>query len=290
MPCRAGEQDAETPPQRDVEDAVPYYDTIHRTEFLLMAIIIKNADEIEKMRQSGRLTGQVLELVGTMIKPGVTTAQLDKAASDFILSHGAKSSSKGYRGFPKSICVSVNEEVIHGIPGIKALKEGDIVSVDVSVCLNGFHGDAARTFPVGTISEEAQRLVDVTKQSFFEGIKFAYEECHLHQISAAIQNHVEQNGFSVVRDFCGHGIGHDLHESPEIPNYRPPSRGPKLIRGMTLAIEPMVNVGTHEIFVLKDQWTVVTRDKKLSAHYENTVLITDGEPELLTYYEGHTDS
>lgn len=250
-----------------------------------MAIIIKNPDEIEKMRQAGRLTGQTLALLEKMIKPGVTTAQLDKAAADFICSHGATASFKGYRGFPKSICVSVNEEVIHGIPSIKTLKEGDIVSVDVGAYLNGFHGDAARTFAVGKISSEAQKLIDVTKQSFFEGIKFAYEGCHLHQISAAIQDHVEQNGFSVVREYIGHGVGRELHESPEIPNYRLPNRGPRLSRGMTLAIEPMVNAGTHEIYVLKDQWTVVTRDKKMSAHYENTVLITAGEPELLTYYE-----
>lgn len=251
-----------------------------------MAIIIKNSEEIEKMRQAGKLTGQTLALLEKMIKPGVTTAQLDKAAADFILSKGAKSSSKGYRGFPKSICVSVNDEVIHGIPGIKVLKEGDIVSCDVSVCFDGFNGDAARTFAVGSISDEAQKLIDVTRQSFFEGIKFAREDCHLHQVSAAIQNHVEANGFNVVREYVGHGIGRDFHEDPQIPNYRLPNRGPLLSRGMTLAIEPMVNAGTHEIYVLKDQWTVVTRDKKLSAHYENTVLITAGEPELLTYYEG----
>lgn len=251
-----------------------------------MAIIIKNSEEIEKMRQAGKLTGQTLALIEKMIKPGVTTAQLDKAAADFIRSCGATASFKGYRGFPKSICVSVNDEVIHGIPGIKALKEGDIVSVDVGVYVNGFHGDAARTFAVGSISEEAQRLIDVTRQSFFEGIKFACEGCHLNQISAAVQNHVEQNGFSVVREYVGHGVGHELHEGPEIPNYKLPNRGSLLSRGMTLAIEPMVNAGTHEIYVLKDQWTVVTRDKKLSAHYENTVLITAGEPELLTYYEG----
>jgi len=248
-----------------------------------MAIFIKNSEEIQKMRVAGHITALALDAAEKMIRPGVTTRDIDRAVEDCIRANGAVPTFLGYNGFPASACVSVNEVVIHGIPGGRVLKEGDIVSVDVGAYINGFHGDAARTFPVGEISKEAQRLIDVTKQSFFEGIAFAKKECFLHQICGSIQTYVESNGFSVVRTYIGHGVGRELHEPPEIPNYRPPGRGPRLVSGMTLAIEPMVNQGTWEVDTSqKDGWTVTTGDKKLSAHYENTVLITDGEPEILT--------
>lgn len=247
-----------------------------------MSIKIKNSEQIQKMRIAGGIVAKTHELLKSYIKPGVSTKELDKIAEEYILSQGAVPSFKNYNGFPASICVSVNEEVIHGIPGIRKLRDGDIVGIDIGAYINGFHGDAARTHGVGNISPENQKLIDVTQQSFFEGIRFAKENCHLNEISSAIQEYVEKNGFSVVREYVGHGVGKDLHEGPEIPNYRRPSRGPRLCRGMTLAIEPMVNTGTYEIQVLNDNWTIVTKDKKCSAHYENTVLITDGEPELLT--------
>lgn len=247
-----------------------------------MAITIKNDKQIEYMRIAGRITGEVLNLLESKICEGITTKELDKIAEEFIRDRGAVPSFKGYGGFPASICASVNEEVIHGIPGKRKLKNGDIISVDVGAYINGYHGDAARTFVVGEASSEARRLIDVTKQSFFEGIKFAKQGCHLHEISAAVQQYAEANGFSVVRDYVGHGIGTDMHESPQIPNYKTGSRGPRLCKGMTLAIEPMINAGDFKIKVLSDGWTVITKDEKLSAHYENTVLITDGEPEILT--------
>lgn len=247
-----------------------------------MAITIKNEKQIEYMRIAGRITGEVLNLLETKIKEGITTKELDKIAEEYIRSQGAIPSFKGYGGFPATICASVNEELIHGIPGSKTLKNGDIISIDVGAYINGFHGDAARTFAVGEISAEAKKLIDVTKDSFFEGIKFAKAGNHLSEISGAIQDYVEANGFSIVRDYVGHGIGSEMHEAPQIPNYRTNVRGPRLCKGMALAIEPMVNVGDFKVKVLADKWTVITKDKKLSAHYENTVLITDGEPELLT--------
>ena len=247
-----------------------------------MAITIKNEKQIEYMKIAGRITGETLNLLETKIDVGISTKELDKIAEDYIRSKGAVPSFKGYGGFPASICASVNEEVIHGIPGKKILKNGDIISIDVGAYINGFHGDAARTFIVGDVSDEAKKLIEVTRQSFFEGIKFAKEGSHLHQISAAVQEYVESNGFSVVRDYVGHGIGSDMHEAPQIPNYKTNSRGPRLCKGMTLAIEPMVNAGDFKVKVLADKWTVVTKDKRLSAHYENTILITDGEPEILT--------
>jgi methionyl aminopeptidase len=193
------------------------------------------------------------------------------------------SSFKGYSGYPSSICVSINEEVVHGIPQKdRIIHDGDIVSIDIGACYKGFHGDAARTFPVGEVSTEAHKVIDVTRQSFYEGIKKAKAGNHLHEICAEIQHYVEDNGFSIVRDLVGHGIGKNLHEEPQIPNYKPIGRGPKLTEGMTLAIEPMVNVGSHEVRVLKDNWTVITLDKSLSAHYENTILITKNGCELLT--------
>ena len=248
-----------------------------------MAIFIKSNDEIQKMRVAGRITALALEAAEKMIRPGVTTQDIDRAVEECIRANGAIPTFLGYNGFPASACVSVNEVVIHGIPGGRVLQEGDIVSVDVGAYIDGFHGDAARTIPVGNISGEAQRLIEVTKQSFFAGIAYAKKECFLHQICGAVQAHVESNGFSVVRAYIGHGVGRDLHEAPEIPNYKPPGRGPRLGPGMTLAIEPMVNQGTWEVITDQtDGWTVTTKDKKLSAHYENTVLITDGEPEILT--------
>ena len=249
-------------------------------------IAIKNERELALMRQACKITAAARALAGEMVRPGITTKQIDKAVYDYIVSQGAKPSFLNYNGYPGSACVSVNETVIHGIPGGRVLKEGDIVSIDVGAYYKGFHGDCAATFACGTISADAQKLIDVTKQSFFEGIRFAKRGHRVSDISHAIQTYVESNGFSVVRSFVGHGVGAQLHEEPEVPNFGNPGRGPRLLPGMTLAIEPMVNVGTHEVRILKDGWTVVTTDGKLSAHYENTVLITDGEPEILTVTEG----
>lgn len=217
-----------------------------------------------------------------MVRPGVTTQEIDSAVEHFIRKQGAVPSFLHYNGYPASICISVNDEVIHGIPGKRVLAEGDIVSVDVGAYIGGFHGDCAATFPCGKISSEAQDLIDVTRQSFFEGIRFAREGQRLQDISAAIQAYVESHGYSIVREYVGHGVGAAMHEAPEIPNYGHPGRGPRLLRGMTLAIEPMVNAGSAAIRVLSDGWTVKTLDGKWAGHYENTVLITDGEPEILT--------
>ena len=249
-------------------------------------IAIKNDRQLEAMRKACKITAAARALAGEMVKPGVSTKQIDKAVYDFIVSQGAKPSFLGYNGFPGSICASVNSTVIHGIPGDYVLQEGDIVSVDVGAYYQGFHGDCAATFPCGTITAEAQRLIDVTKQSFYEGIRFATRGHRVSDISHAIQTYVESNGFSVVRTFVGHGVGAQLHEEPEVPNFGKAGHGPRLLPGMTLAVEPMVNAGTHEVRILKDKWTTVTADGKLSAHYENTVLITDGEPEILTVAEG----
>ncbi len=249
-------------------------------------ITIKSEHELESMRQACKITAAARALAGEMVRPGVSTKAIDQAVYDFIVHQGAKPSFLNYNGFPASACISVNNTVIHGIPGGYILKEGDIVSVDVGAFYKGFHGDCAATFACGAISTEAQRLIDVTKQSFFEGIRFAIKGKRVQDISHAIQTYVESNGFSIVRPFVGHGVGRKLHEDPEVPNYGTPGRGPRLLPGMTLAIEPMVNAGNHEVRILKDGWTVVTTDGKLSAHYENTVLITDGEPEILTVTEG----
>ena len=249
-------------------------------------IVIKNEQELACMRQACKITAAARALAGEMVRPGVSTKQIDKAVRDFIVAQGAKPSFLNYHGFPASTCISVNSTVIHGIPGGYILKEGDIVSVDVGAFYKGFHGDCAATFACGQISAEAQRLIDVTKQSFFEGIRFATQGHRVSDISHAIQTYVESNGFSVVRSFVGHGIGRKLHEDPEVPNFGNPGRGPRLLPGMTIAVEPMVNVGTYDVRVLKDGWTAVTADGKLSAQYENTVLITDGEPEILTVTEG----
>ena len=249
-------------------------------------IAIKNANELSCMRQACKITAAARALAGEMVRPGVSTKEIDKAVYDFIVSQGAKPSFLNYHGFPGSTCISVNSTVIHGIPGGYVLQEGDIVSVDVGAFYKGFHGDCAQTFPCGTVSVQAQRLIDVTKQSFFEGIRFATRGHRVSDISHAIQTYVESNGFSVVRSFVGHGVGAQLHEEPEVPNFGAPGRGPRLLPGMTLAIEPMVNLGGYEVKILKDNWNTVTVDGKLSAHYENTVLITDGEPEILTVAEG----
>ena len=249
-------------------------------------IVIKNGHELACMRQACKITAAARALAGEMVRPGVTTKQIDKAVHDYIVSQGAKPSFLNYNGYPASACISVNETVIHGIPGGYTLRDGDIVSIDVGAYYKGFHGDCAATFACGTISDQAQKLIDVTKQSFFEGIRFAKRGHRVSDISHAIQTYVESNGFSVVRSFVGHGVGAQLHEEPEVPNFGPAGRGPRMLPGMTLAIEPMVNVGTHEVRILRDGWTVVTTDGKLSAHYENTVLITDGEPEILTVTEG----
>ena len=249
-------------------------------------IIIKNGHEIDAMRQACKITAAARALAGEMVRPGVSTRQIDKAVHDYIVSQGAKPSFLGYHGFPASACISVNSTVIHGIPGGYVLKEGDIVSIDVGAFYKGFHGDCAATFACGAISADAQKLIDVTKQSFFEGIRFAKRGHRVSDISHAIQTYVESNGFSVVRSFVGHGVGAQLHEEPEVPNFGAAGRGPRLLSGMTLAIEPMVNAGVFDVKVRKDGWTTVTADGKLSAHYENTVCITAGEPEILTVTEG----
>ncbi len=245
-------------------------------------IIIKNDNEVSLMRKAGKIVGETLLLLENEIKPGITTAELDRIAEEFITKHGAKPSFKGLYGFPSSLCISVNEQVIHGIPGQYMLKDGDIVSIDCGACINGFHGDAARTFPVGNISSNAQKLIDVTKESFFEGIKYAKVGNKLGDISHEIQSYVEAAGFSVVRDFVGHGIGANVHEDPNVPNFGKSGTGPDLVKGMTLAIEPMVNMGKHKVKTLTNGWTVVTRDSSLSAHYENTVAILSDGPEILT--------
>jgi len=246
-------------------------------------ITLKSPHEIDLMRRSGKITAAARALAGEMVKPGVTTQEINDAVERFIRKQGAVPSFLHYNGYPASACISVNDEIIHGIPSPKrVLREGDIVSVDVGAYIGGFHGDCAATFPCGKISPEAQRLIDVTRQSFFEGIRFAREGQRLQDISSAVQSYVESNGFSVVREYVGHGVGAKMHESPEIPNYGHPGHGPRLLRGMTLAIEPMVNAGAAAITQLSDGWTVKTADGKWSAHYENTILITDGEPEILT--------
>jgi len=245
-------------------------------------IAIKNEHQLQAMRQACKITAAARALAGEMVKPGVTTLEIDKAVREFILSQGAKPSFLHYCGYPGSACISVNSTVIHGIPSGYQLREGDIVYVDVGAFYKGFHGDCAATYPCGEITAEAQKLIDVTKESFFKGIAFARKGYRVSDISHAVQTHVESNGFSVVRSFVGHGVGAQLHEEPEVPNYGAPGHGPRLVPGMTIAVEPMVNAGTYEVRVLKDQWTTVTADGKLSAHYENTVLITDGEPEILT--------
>ncbi len=250
-------------------------------------IEIKTEKELELMRQACRITAIARKAAADAVAPGVTTDEIDRAVHKAIKSHGAVPSFLGYAGFPASACVSINDEVIHGIPSKKrVVHEGDIVKVDVGAYIHGFHGDCACTIACGEISEEAKRLIEVTRQSFYEGIKFARVGNRVSDISSAIQAYVEANGFSVVRDFVGHGVGKNLHESPEVPNFGRAGHGIRLQAGMTLAIEPMVNVGSYGVKVLADGWTVKTKDGKLSAHYENTVAITDSEPEILTNIDG----
>ena len=249
-----------------------------------MSVTIKSEHEIELMREAGRILSIVHDEMGKIIRPGISTMDINRKGEEVIRSFGCIPSFLNYQGYPASICVSVNDEVVHGIPDKRhILKEGDIVSLDAGVIYKGYQSDAARTHAVGKISEEDQRLIDVTKQSFFEGIKYARAGNHLFDITKTIQDFVEDNGYSVVRDLVGHGIGRKLHEEPQVPNFKPIGRGMKLRVGMTLAIEPMVNAGAYDVWMLEDDWTVVTKDSTKSAHYENTVLITDGEPELLSY-------
>lgn len=248
-------------------------------------IKIKSAREISLMRQAGKITAAARALAGDMVTAGVTTREIDKAVREYIVSQGAVPTFLGYNGYPASVCISVNDELIHGIPGKRVLKEGDVVSIDVGATKDGYVGDCAATFIVGDGDEEAKRLIAVTRQSFFEGIKYAREGYRISDISHAIQEYVESNGFSVVREYVGHGVGAKMHEDPEVPNYGRPGHGPRLMRGMTIAVEPMVNMGGAAVRVLDDEWTVVTADGSLAAHYENTILITAGEPEILTVSE-----
>lgn len=249
-------------------------------------IHIKSARDIDKMRAAGAITAAARALAGKMVVPGATTHSIDKAVHDFILSHGAVPTFLGYSGYPASVCISINDEVIHGIPGSRKICEGDVVSIDVGATKDGFVGDCAATFIAGRArSEEAEKLVSVTRQSFYEGIKFARSGYRISDIGAAVQRYVEANGFSVIRDYVGHGVGSEMHEEPEIPNYGTPGHGARLVRGMTIAVEPMVAAGDWHVRTLRDGWTVVTRDGSLAAHYENTILITDSEPEILTLPE-----
>lgn len=248
-------------------------------------IYIKSAAEIELMRQAGKITAGARTIARQAVRDGVTTKQIDKCVHEYIVKSGAKPTFLGYCGFPASTCVSVNDEIIHGIPGKRIVRDGDIVSLDVGATYKGFVGDCAGTFPCGEVSEEAKKLIEVTRQSFFEGIKFAKVGYRISDIGAAIQEYVESHGFSVVRDYVGHGVGRNMHEAPEVPNYRPTHRGrpdPRLVKGMTIAVEPMVCIGDYADRVLSNDWTVVTLDGKWAAHYENTIAITDGEPEILT--------
>ena len=249
-----------------------------------MSVTIKSRREIELMRHAGHLLEEVHDALSEIIRPGISTAEINEYGERLIRERGCVPNFLNYNGYPASICVSVNEEVVHGIPSKeRILMEGDIVSLDAGLIWEGYHSDAARTYPVGKVSLEAEKLMEVTRLSFFQGIKYAREGCHLHEISAAIGNYAESFGYGVVRDLVGHGIGTHLHEDPEVPNFACKGRGLRLRAGMTLAIEPMINQGTWEVAVLDDEWTVVTADGAYSSHYENTVLITEDEPEILTF-------
>ncbi|HZJ83238.1 MAG TPA: type I methionyl aminopeptidase [Clostridia bacterium] len=245
-------------------------------------IILKSKKELDIMKKAGRIVAGAHEVVKEAIAPGITTAQLDRLAEDYILAQGATPAFKGYQGFPASICASVNDQVVHGIPGPLALKEGDIISVDIGAFFNGYCGDAARTHPVGEVSPQALRLILTTKEAFYKGLEYAEVGYRLSDISHAIQQYVEERGYSVVKALVGHGIGQKMHEEPQVPNFGPPGRGPRLREGMTLAIEPMVNEGTDQVMTLADRWTVVTEDGSLSAHFEHTIAITRDQPLILT--------
>jgi len=245
-------------------------------------IILKSPEEMKKMEQPCLIVAKTLDYLKDMVKPGVTTMEIERLADDYIKSNSAIPAFKGYRGYPASICASVNNQVIHGIPSDRVLEEGDILGIDLGAYKDGFYGDAASTFPVGKIPADVEKLLRVTEEALYRGIENAREDNRVSDISHAIQKHVESNGFSVVRAFVGHGIGRNLHEEPQIPNFGLPGRGPRLRSGMTLAIEPMVNQGGHEVVILEDGWTTVTLDGKLSAHFEHTVLVTSDKPRILT--------
>ena len=246
-------------------------------------IIIKNSEQLALMKKAGRITAEALLVACDMIRPGISTKEIDKKMHDFIVKCDATPSFLGYGGFPGSACISINDEVIHGIPSDRRiLKEGDIVKIDVGARFRGYNGDSARTYPVGKVSDEALKLISVTEQSFYEAMKYAKAGNRIGDIGCAVENFVISNGFSVVRDYVGHGVGKDLHEEPEVPNFGKAGRGSRLYSGMTLAIEPMVNIGTHNVTVMSDGWTVKTLDGKLSAHYENSIAVTDSDPIVLT--------
>jgi methionyl aminopeptidase len=245
-------------------------------------VYLRDRTEIEAIRASAQLVARTLEMLAKEVRPGITTAELDRSAEAFIRQHGARPAFKGYRGFPASICPSVNEEVVHAIPGPRRLKEGDIIGIDVGVEIDGYFGDAAFTFPVGEVSDEAKRLLVVTRESLMLGIAQARAGRRIGDISHAIQSHAESHGYSVVRELLGHGIGRAMHEEPQVPNFGPPDRGPKLMAGQVLAIEPMVNIGRPEVATLADGWTVVTKDASLSAHFEHTVAVGTDGPEILS--------
>lgn len=245
-------------------------------------IAIKNSRELALMKEACVISARALKLAGEAVEPGVTTGEIDRLIRGYIESQGAKPSFLGYGGFPASACISVNETVIHGIPGKRVIHEGDIVSVDVGAYINGYHGDNAATFAAGKISPQAQALLDATRESLYEGIRMAVAGGRVGDIGAAVQRYVEVRGYSVVRQFVGHGVGTNLHEDPSVPNFGTPGRGPRLLPGMTIAIEPMINAGTHEVKILRDGWTTVTSDGKLSAHFEHTVAITRDGPVILT--------
>ena len=245
-------------------------------------IILKSEREINYLRDAGRIVAETHLEVKKAVKPGITTLELDKIAEEYIKSRGAIPAFKGYHGFTGNICASINEEVVHGIPGLRKLQSGDNVSIDIGAVINGYNGDAAITVPVGEIDAEVQKLLDVTEESLYKGIEQAIVGNRLSDISHAVQIHAEEHGYGVVRDYVGHGIGRNMHEDPQVPNFGSPGRGPRLKSGMTLAIEPMVNLGTYEVETLDDGWTVVTLDGKRSAHFEHSIAITDGKPEILT--------
>ena len=250
-----------------------------------MAIIVKSPNEIAVMRRAGMVVASILKMLSKEIKPGMATRQLDEIAVRELDRYGARSSFKGYRSFPATLCVSINEEIVHGIPGKRVIQEGDVVSLDFGAVVDGFHGDAALTVGVGNISPQTKQLLETTRGSLEAGINVARDGAHLSDVSAAIQYYVESRGFSVVREYTGHGIGRELHEDPQIPNFGPPGYGPVLRRGMTVAIEPMVNIGGWQTKVKSDHWTVVTADGSLSAHFEKTIAITNGEAEVLTPWD-----
>ena len=250
-------------------------------------VFLRGKEEIDAIRAAARLVAQTLAMLGREVRPGVSTASLDRLAETFIREHGARPAFKGYRGFPASICSSINDEVVHGIPGSRELVEGDIVGVDVGVEKGGYYGDAAFTFPVGTVKDEATRLLQVTREALMRGVAQAKAGNRVGDISHAIQSHVEAHGFSVVRSLVGHGIGRHMHEEPQVPNYGTPDRGPRLMAGQVLAIEPMVNVGAPEVLTQPDGWTVVTKDGSLSAHFEHTVAVGPDGPEILSRADGN---